>query len=116
MPENYSAPSYSGLEEDIDVHLQGLRLGDIYLPICSCEQWFDQSKNIETRTDTVAGNEWVGYDWGAECTKRGDGTYRPYDEPGSSGTGTWDCPNPGNPSQRCRRSPTTSCGGCGRRS
>jgi hypothetical protein len=43
VPENYSAPSYTGLEEDIDVHLQGIRLGDIYLPVCSCEQWFDQS-------------------------------------------------------------------------
>ncbi|HEX6117382.1 MAG TPA: hypothetical protein VFY99_09795 [Solirubrobacterales bacterium] len=99
VPENYSAPAYTGLEEDIDIHLQGIRLGEIYLPICSCEQWFDQSKNIETRTNTVAGDEWLGYDWGARCTKRGDGTYRPYDEPGASGTGTWDCPNPGDPAQ-----------------
>ena len=99
VPENYSAPSYTGLQEDIDIHLQGIRLGEIYLPICSCEQWLDQSKNIETRTDKEAGNEWVGYDWGAQCTPRNDGTYRPYTEPGPSGTGTWKCPNPGNPSQ-----------------
>jgi hypothetical protein len=99
VPENYSAPSYTGLQEDIDIHLQGLRLGEIYLPICSCEQWFDQSKNIETRTDPVPDNEWVGYDWGETCTKRDDGTYRPYTQAGPSGTGTWDCPNPGNPSQ-----------------
>ena len=99
VPENYGAPGYTGLEEDVDIHLQGIRLGEIYLPVCSCEQWFDQSKNIETRTDTIAGNEWVGYDWGERCRKRDDGTYRPYDEPGPSGTGTWDCPNPGDPAQ-----------------
>ena len=86
VPENYSAPSYTGLQEDIDIHLQGIRLGEIYLPICSCEQWFDQSENIETRTDKIAGNEYLGYDWSAQCTDNGD-TPR-----------TWTCPNPENPS------------------
>ena len=95
VPENYGAPAYTGLQEDIDIHLQGIRLGEIYLPICSCEQWFDQSENIETRTDKVAHNEWVGYDWGAQCTADGNGTY----EADGSGSGTWSCPNPGNPSQ-----------------
>jgi hypothetical protein len=88
VPENYSAPSYTGLQEDIDVHLQGIRLGEIYLPVCSCEQWLDQSKNIETRTDRVAGNEWLGYDWGARCTDADGGA-----------DGPWLCPNPGNPSE-----------------
>ena len=97
VPENYSAPAYTGLEEDIDVHLQGIRLGEIYLPVCSCEQWFDQSKNIETRTDRVIGNEWLGYDWGAQCTPNDDGTYVAFGDPGEDGTGTWSCPNPGNP-------------------
>jgi hypothetical protein len=96
VPENYSAPSYTGLEEDIDVHLQGIRLGEIFLPVCSCEQWYDQSRNIETRTDTVAGNEWLGFDWGARCESNGDGTHHP----DGSGTGTWSCPNPFDESQR----------------
>jgi len=87
LPENYSAPSYTGLEEDIDVHLQAIRFGDILLPICSCEQWFDQSENIESRTDTVVGDEHLGYEW--QCTPNGDGTH----EPDGSGTGTWSCPN-----------------------
>jgi hypothetical protein len=95
VPENYGAPGYTGLEEDMDVHLQGIRLGEIYLPICACEQWYDQSTNIETRTDKIAGNEWVGLDWGAQCTADGNGTY----EPDGTGTGTWTCPNPGNTSQ-----------------
>jgi hypothetical protein len=88
VPENYSAPSYTGLQEDIDVHLQGIRLGEVYLPICSCEQWFDQSANIETRTDRVAGNEHLGYDWGARCTDADGG-----------GDGPWTCPNPHDPAQ-----------------
>jgi hypothetical protein len=93
VPENYSAPSYTGLQEDINVHLQGIRLGEIYMPVCSCEQWFDQSKNIETRTDKVPDNEWLGYDWttGERCTPNGDGTYTPYTTPEPSGTGTWTC-------------------------
>jgi hypothetical protein len=95
VPENYSAPSYTGLEEDIDIHLQAFRLGRILFTVCSCEQWYDQSANIESRTDTVIGNEYLGYDWGAQCTRNGDGTY----EPDGSGTGTWSCPDPGSPNQ-----------------
>jgi hypothetical protein len=95
VPENYSAPSYTGLQEDIDVHLQAIRLGDILLTACSCEQWFDQSANIETRTDRIVGNEHLGYDWGAECEPAGDGTYAP----DGSGTGTWSCPDPRDPAE-----------------
>jgi hypothetical protein len=115
VPENYSAPAYTGLEEDIDVHLQAMRIGDILFTVCSCEQWFDQSKNIKTRTDQVAGNEYLGWDWkngtGARvdggtlqtsniapgpCTKNNDGTYGGA-SPGY-GTGTWSCPAPADPS------------------
>jgi hypothetical protein len=85
VPENYSAPSYTGLEEDIDVHLQAFRIGDILFTVCSCEQWADQARNIKTRTDRIAGNEYLGYDWGAQCRPAGDGG--------------WICPNPGNPTQ-----------------
>ncbi len=95
VPENYGAPAYTGLEEDIDVHLQGIRLGDLYLPICSCEQWYDQSTNIKTRTDRILDNEHLGYDWGDQCTANGDGTYAA----DGSGTGTWSCPNPQDGSQ-----------------
>ena len=84
VPENYYAPSYSGLQEDMDVHLQALRIGDLLFTFCSCEQWRDQSENIETRTDKVAGNEYLGYDWSARCTDLKNGT--------------WSCPNPHNES------------------
>jgi len=95
VPENYSAPGYGGLQEDIDVHLQAVRLGDILLTMCSCEQWKDQSENIRTRTDRIEGNEYLGYDWSAQCEPNGDGTYKP----DGSGTGTWACPNPYDTSQ-----------------
>jgi hypothetical protein len=85
VPENYSAPSYTGLQEDVSVHLQAIKLGDILFPICSCEQWFDQSEFIETSTNRTQGDQYLGYDWSKQCTKRPDGD--------------WDCPNPGNTSQ-----------------
>jgi hypothetical protein len=86
LPENYSAPSYTGLAEDVSVHLQAFRLGDILFTVCSCEQWFDQSRNIKTRTDRAPGNIWRGYDWASRCSYDGDGA------------GTWTCPNPHDPS------------------
>ena len=84
VPDNYYAPSYSGLQEDMDIHLQALRIGDLLVTFCSCEQWKDQSENIETRTDKIGGNEYLGFDWSKRCTRRGDGR--------------WDCPNPHNES------------------
>ena len=81
VPENYSAPSYSGLEEAASVHLQAFRIGEILFTVCACEQWADQSKNIKTRTDRIPENEWIGYDWSKQCTQKADGN--------------WDCPRPG---------------------
>ena len=71
VPENYSAPSYTGLEEDVSVHLQAFRIGDILFTVCSCEQWADQSMNIKSRTDRVPGNQHNGYDWTEQCVKAG---------------------------------------------
>ena len=85
LPENYSAPSYTGLAEDVSVHLQAFRLGDILVTVCSCEQWKDQSLDIKTRTDRIVGNQYIGYDWAKQCT--------------DNGNGTWSCPNPQSPAQ-----------------
>jgi hypothetical protein len=83
VPDNYGAPSFTGLQEDVSVHLQGFRIGDIFFPVCSCEQWADQSLNLKARTDRVARNETLGdnlgYDWSTQCT--------PAD-------GSWQCPDP----------------------
>jgi hypothetical protein len=94
IPENYSAPSNTGLEDTYGVHMQALRLGPILVTVCSCEQWVEQSYNIKTRIDTIPGNEYLGYDATSpradpsfKCRRNGDGTYR--DD--GSGTGTWTC-------------------------
>lgn len=109
IPENYSFPSYMALEEDMDVHLQALRIGSILFTICSCEQWKDQAENIITRTDQTANNEYWGFDWSdpnnshthtfdpyftGYCTRNNDGTYGDYgSEQDPYGTGTWNCPS-----------------------
>jgi hypothetical protein len=94
IPENYSAPSTTGLEDTVGVHMQAFRLGEILFTVCSCEQWVEQSYNIKTRTDELPGNEYLGYDATApdadpslRCTPNDDGTHR--DD--GSGTGTWTC-------------------------
>src|SRR3954451_9100090 len=94
IPENYSAPAQGGLEDTNGVHMQAFRLGDILFTVCSCEQWVEQSYNIKTRTDTLPGNEYLGYDATSpnadpseKCTRNGDGTY----SDDGSGTGTWSC-------------------------
>ena len=95
VPSNYSAPAYGALEEDLNIHLQAFRLGEILFTVCSCEQWKDQGTNIKSRTDTVEGNQYNGYDWAARCTQKGDGTYGT--GPEGFGTGTWDCRTPDHP-------------------
>ena len=103
VPENYSAPSYTGLEEDLNVHLQAFRLGDILFTVCSCEQWVDQSAQHQDAHRQGARATSIGYDWARRCTDNGDGT--------------WACPNPGNPLEHLppiTAMPTSS--GCARRS
>jgi hypothetical protein len=105
IPENYSFPSTTALEDTVGVHMQAFRLGDILFTVCSCEQWVEQAYNIKTRTDRTTGNEWLGFDWTkgyddlpanvqaiSKCTKNGDGSYDDY---GRTGTGTWHCPPTG---------------------
>ncbi|MGI8609162.1 MAG: hypothetical protein ACR2MY_08060 [Candidatus Dormibacteria bacterium] len=80
VPANIGAPSYTGLEETIQVHMQVIRLGAVVITACPCEQWADQSRNIESRADTVQGNQWLGFDWTQFCTRRD--------------ANNWTCPNP----------------------
>src|SRR4051795_7214318 len=82
IPENYSFPSHGALEDTYGVHMQAIRLGDILLTVCSCEQWVEQSYNIKTRTDTLPGNQYNGYDPTSpdadpseKCTHNADGTW-----------------------------------------
>ncbi|MGH3441848.1 MAG: hypothetical protein ACRDUY_07370, partial [Nitriliruptorales bacterium] len=65
VPDSYGAPSFGSLQESATVHLQAIRLGDIAITVCPCEQWADQARNIEARLDEAAGNLWFGFDWTA---------------------------------------------------
>ncbi|MEJ7783539.1 MAG: hypothetical protein WKF96_01965 [Solirubrobacteraceae bacterium] len=104
FPDNVSTPSQGALQDTNGVRLQAIRLGDILLTICSCEQWTDQALNIKSRTDQIPGNEWLGYDATNppstvedplaatnSCKQVGDGTY----EADGTGTGTWTCATSG---------------------
>ncbi len=62
FPENVSTPSQGALEDSGGVHMQGIRLGDLLITVCSCEQWTDQAYDIKTRLDRITGNQWLGYD------------------------------------------------------
>jgi hypothetical protein len=86
VPENYGAPSYAGLQETFQVHLQAIKVGDVLITVCPCEQWYDQSLNIKTRADKTLDNMYLGYDWGSSCSPNEDGT--------------WSCPDPRTPPER----------------
>ena len=88
VPDNVGAPSYTGLQETIQVHLQAIRLGDIGITVCPCEQWADQSRNIKSRLDKVEGNLWIGFDWTTQTTPAG----RAWCVENESST--WTCGNP----------------------
>lgn len=87
VPEQYSAPAFSGVEENLRLHLQVFKLGEVVFASCACEAQVDLILNFETRADEAQGNIWNGYDWTERlgCTQ-GTG-------------GTWTCKNPKNANQ-----------------
>lgn len=90
VPDNVGAPSYTGLQETVQVHLQAIRLGDIGVTVCPCEQWADQSRNIKSRLDKVPGNLWLGWDWSKQTTPSG----RAWCVQNAGADITWTCGNP----------------------
>jgi hypothetical protein len=87
LPENYGAPSYAGLEETFQVHLQAFRLGEVLLTVCPCEQWADQSRDIKSRADKLQGNIWLGFDWTQFCQPT---SRRRWSCPDPRKVGNWD--------------------------
>jgi hypothetical protein len=75
IPDNVgSTPSYTAVHESLTLHLQVLRVGEILLAACPCEAVSDMSLNLKSRTDTVADNVHLGYEW--PCEEGDDGTIR----------------------------------------
>jgi hypothetical protein len=87
VPDGYDAPSAGAVEENVRIHLQAFRLGEVLLASCACEAQVDLIKNLESRADTVQGNIYDGYDWPALCTQRADTQWTCPDPP-TRGAGT----------------------------
>ncbi|HVT63546.1 MAG TPA: hypothetical protein VHD81_00135 [Mycobacteriales bacterium] len=66
IPDNYDAPSFEAVEENLRIKLQAVRIGDILLGSCSCEAQADLTRNLESRTDRRSGNQWLGFDYGSQ--------------------------------------------------
>jgi hypothetical protein len=114
VPDNVGFPSYVALQESLQVHLQALRIGEIAITVCPCEQFADSSRNIKTRLNRVEGDLWFGWDWTANYTHPewepgirydgatdADGEYLPGHGPAALGFctqteegGDWICRNP----------------------
>jgi len=82
VPEHYDAPSFAAVEENARIKLQVARIGDVVFASCSCEAQMDLIINLESRLDRVTGNTFRGYDWSANCS--------------DLGTGSWKCVDPTN--------------------
>ncbi|MFN2588033.1 MAG: hypothetical protein ABR613_07945 [Actinomycetota bacterium] len=88
VPENYSPPAFTAVEENLRLHLQVFKLGEVVLASCACEAQVDLILNFESRADETQGNIWDGYDWTERlgCAQAGAG-------------GDWTCSNPRSSSQ-----------------
>jgi hypothetical protein len=104
VQDNIGAPSYTGLEETLQVHMQAIRYGDVAITVCPCEQFTDQARNIRSRLDTTPGNFWSGFDWTANPSQPGfvAGANHRNDVLGGctqQPDTTWRCANPSNPAE-----------------
>ncbi len=84
VPDHYDAPGFSGVEENLRLRLQVLRLGDVVIGSCACEALVDLIVNFKTRANDVEGDLYDGFDWLTDpdttCTEDG---------------GTWTCVHEG---------------------
>src|SRR5439155_15695979 len=72
IPDHYDSPAFMGVEENVRIHLQAARIGQVLLASCSCEAQVDLILNLERRTDAARGNIWDGYPWDRYCDPAGD--------------------------------------------
>jgi hypothetical protein len=87
VPENYDLPAFTAVEENLRLHLQAFKLGEVLFASCACEAQVDLILDLESRADEQQGNIWHGYDWTERlgCTQ--------------AAGGDWTCKNPENQSQ-----------------
>ncbi|MCA1830293.1 MAG: hypothetical protein LC663_02075, partial [Actinobacteria bacterium] len=97
VPDNIGVPSFVGLQETPQVHVQAIKLGGIGITVCPCEQWGDQAHNIRSRllksydgTISPGSNVWDGFDWTLHSPD-GDPSHRWCTQNADT---TWTCKNP----------------------
>jgi hypothetical protein len=61
------------VEENVRLELQVFQLGEVLLASCACEAQVDLILNLESRTNAVDGDMFLGYDWSSTCGPEGDG-------------------------------------------
>jgi hypothetical protein len=87
VPEHYDTSGFMGVEENLRLRLQAVRLGDVILASCSCESQVDLILNFESRADDKLGNLWHGYEW--KCSRPGYDPQAPATPDGP--VHTWTC-------------------------
>src|SRR3546814_5410277 len=58
-----SVPGVCAGEENLRLHLQVFRIGDIVLASCACEPQSDLILNLESRLNDTRGDIYDGFDW-----------------------------------------------------
>jgi hypothetical protein len=74
IPMHYDAPAFTAVEENLRLHLQAFKLGEVILMSCACEAQVDLILNLESRTNETQEDLWLGYDWEKRlaCTQNAD--------------------------------------------
>jgi poly(3-hydroxybutyrate) depolymerase len=63
VPDQYDAPAFTAVEENLRIFLQTMRLGEVLLASCACEAQADLILNLESRADKTQNNIYNGFDW-----------------------------------------------------
>ncbi|HCS28891.1 MAG TPA: hypothetical protein DIW43_15640, partial [Spongiibacteraceae bacterium] len=71
VPDQYDAPAFTAVEENLRMFLQTMRLGEVLLASCACEAQADLILNLESRADNIAGNIYSGFDWACLAEEEG---------------------------------------------
>jgi hypothetical protein len=71
LPDHYDAPSFTGVQENLRLHLQVVRLGEVLLASCACEAQADLILNFQSRANQIEGDQFNGFDWACVAEDKG---------------------------------------------
>ena len=94
VPDQYDAPAFTAVEENVRLRLQVLRLGDVVIGSCACEAQVDLIRNFKSRANDVVGDIHDGFDWADDahttCEQLPSGDWQcVYDDPDAHGHREW---------------------------